>query len=75
MLTTVDCMRFWNDMTTIQKLKERGESAGPEDKRSVGTNKDIYYFGFPFSNISLYCNSYYNHDVNYYYFSDLIFFD
>jgi G3E family GTPase len=35
MLTTVDCMRFWNDMSSIQKLKERGESAGPDDQRTI----------------------------------------
>jgi G3E family GTPase len=35
MVTTVDCMRFWNDMASIQKLKDRGESAGPEDERTI----------------------------------------
>lgn len=36
MVTTVDCKRFWNDMSSIQKLKDRGESADPEDDRTIG---------------------------------------
>jgi G3E family GTPase len=35
MLTTIDCLRFWNDMSSIQKLKDRGENAGPDDQRNI----------------------------------------
>jgi len=35
MLTVVDCVNFWNRLDSLQKLVDVGESASPEDQRTV----------------------------------------
>lgn len=35
MLTMIDCKNFFSNLKTMEQLKDRGESAGPEDERNV----------------------------------------
>lgn len=35
MLTMIDCKSFFANLKTLEQLKDRGESAGPDDERNV----------------------------------------
>lgn len=50
MLTVIDSHNFWRDIKSIEKLRERGESAGPQDERSI---VDLLIDQIEFANVIL----------------------
>ena len=50
MVTVVDCAHFFDNLDSMESLKDRGESLGEEDERTI---VDLLVDQIEFANISL----------------------
>ena len=50
MLTTIDCCNFWDNLSSVENVKERGEQANKDDDRNI---VDLLIDQIEFSNVIL----------------------